>query len=150
MRVFWNHVPLRRKFSSVVKGEDVVSVPARVTVRSSGFVKTSPEKFPLGTRVTGHSRFSVATNVNWKDKDSGEYKTRPNGIESWSGRNSANGRAVLRRRFYRSRRRTAVLGVSAQRFRREDPHRRDPRDFNPDALIAPRRLSMKARPQPQN
>ena len=25
---------------------------------------------------TAHARFSVATNVSWKDKDSGEYKTR--------------------------------------------------------------------------
>ena len=25
---------------------------------------------------TAHTRFSLATNVSWKDKDSGEYKTR--------------------------------------------------------------------------
>jgi single-strand DNA-binding protein len=25
---------------------------------------------------TAHTRFSLATNVSWKDQDSGEYKTR--------------------------------------------------------------------------
>ena len=40
-----------------------------------GFLGKDPEtRFsPSGT---AHTRFSLATNVSWKDKDSGEYKTR--------------------------------------------------------------------------
>jgi len=90
------------------------------------------------TRVTAngtaHTRFSLATNVSWKDEDSGEYKTRTewHRIVVW-GKFGEWAGLPQEGRLHRSRGRTPVSGVSAQWFRREDPHRRDPCHIDLDA-----------------
>ncbi len=83
---------------------------------------------------TAHTRFSLATNVSWKDKDSDEYKTRT----EWH-------RIVVWGKFGEwagSLKKGAFIEAEGElRYREfqptgsdvEDPHRGNPCDLNPDA-----------------
>ena len=67
----------------------------------------------ITTKGPAYSRFSIATSVSWKDKDSGEYRTRTewHACIAWAklGEWAAS---LKKRRFCGSRRRTPVPRIS--------------------------------------
>jgi single stranded DNA-binding protein len=82
---------------------------------------------------TAHIRSSLATNVSWKDKASGEYKARTEWHQIVASGKFGEWAGSLKKGAYIEAEENFGTASSRRRFPRKGPRRRDPRHLDPDA-----------------